>query len=96
MATPRKASPGILAGSGVVHTTREPIIQTDYLLRQQYQKVVICADKENAGMLHVYHSDSGERLSLPPGQEAQIEVSSIHNVHVLGDTEDTRYDWIAV
>jgi|WetSurMetagenome_2_1015567.scaffolds.fasta_scaffold1313270_1 hypothetical protein len=96
METPRRACRGIFAGSGVVHTTREPIVHADYLPQYQYQKVVISADKGNAGMLHVYHNDSGERLSLPPGKETRIDVSSIHCIHVEGDTEDTRYDWSAV
>jgi hypothetical protein len=96
METHPKAPSGIITGSGVVHATRQPLIQLDYRPQCEYRNVVIRADKENAGMLYIDGDNSGKRISLSPSQEAQIEVSDIHNIHVVGDGEETEYDWIAL
>jgi hypothetical protein len=91
-----KAFRGILIGSGVVHTTKQPLIHPDYPPERPYRNVVIRADRENAGVLHVYGDGGGEGVSLLPNQEAQIEVSSLHSIYVRGETEETKYDWTAV
>jgi hypothetical protein len=57
---------------------------------------VIRADRRNAGRLCIDGHDDAERLYLLAGQEVQIEVSDIHKIHVLGDVEETGYDWIAL
>jgi hypothetical protein len=96
METQRKSSRCILTGSGVVHTTRRPLVDPDCLAQDTYRRLVILANKHNTGTLYVDTGNQTQRISLRCGEQAQLDVPSVRGVHVLGDAEDTGYDWTAM
>jgi hypothetical protein len=95
MDTHRTDSGGSFFGTGVVRTKRQSLVRPDYSPQGTYRSIVIRANKNNTGILYIDTGDETKRLSLRPGEEARLEIATVHNVYILGSSDDTAYSWTA-